>query len=123
MGKTPLTGAVRFAAEMLLYREGKATVILVSDYAESCNADPCALGVEHGGVESVVQLRDTGTRPCSWRILTFAVRVASRRSFSRTLYIPVSVSPGCSAPWIVCSAAFSTDSQAGFRLCVAIAAA
>jgi Ca-activated chloride channel family protein len=45
-GMTPLTAAVRFAAEKLRYRERKATVILVSDGAESCNADPCALGAE-----------------------------------------------------------------------------
>jgi Ca-activated chloride channel homolog len=45
-GKTPLTEAVRFAAGKLRYREAKATVILVSDGAESCNADPCALGAE-----------------------------------------------------------------------------
>jgi len=45
-GKTPLTEAVRFAAGKLRYREAKATIILVSDGAESCNADPCALGAE-----------------------------------------------------------------------------
>jgi Ca-activated chloride channel homolog len=45
-GKTPLTDGVRFAAQKLNYTEGKATVILVSDGAESCNKDPCALGRE-----------------------------------------------------------------------------
>jgi len=45
-GKTPLTDGVRFAAQKLHYTEGKATVILVSDGAESCNRDPCALGRE-----------------------------------------------------------------------------
>jgi Ca-activated chloride channel family protein len=45
-GKTPLTAAVRFAAEKLRYKEQKATVILVTDGIESCNADPCALGAE-----------------------------------------------------------------------------
>ena len=43
-GKTPLSAAVRFAAEKLRYEEKKATVILVSDGAETCGVDPCALG-------------------------------------------------------------------------------
>jgi Ca-activated chloride channel homolog len=57
-GKTPLTDAVRFAAEKLHYREGKATAILVSDGAESCNADPCALGaeLEASGVDFTVHV-------------------------------------------------------------------
>ncbi len=52
-GKTPLSDAVRFAAEKLRYKEAKATVILVTDGAESCNVDPCALGreLEAAGVD------------------------------------------------------------------------
>lgn len=52
LGKTPLTDAVRKAAEELRYTEEKATVVLVTDGIESCNADPCALGreLEQGGV-------------------------------------------------------------------------
>jgi len=46
VGMTPLTAAVRRAAETLRYSERKATVILVSDGAETCKADPCALGRE-----------------------------------------------------------------------------
>jgi Ca-activated chloride channel family protein len=45
-GRTPLTEAVRHAAEALRYRDVPATVILVSDGIESCNADPCALATE-----------------------------------------------------------------------------
>ena len=45
-GKTPLSEAVRRAAEELKYTEEKATVILVSDGKETCDADPCALGNE-----------------------------------------------------------------------------
>lgn len=45
-GKTPLTAAVRQAAEALRYTEGKSTVILITDGVESCEADPCALGKE-----------------------------------------------------------------------------
>ena len=49
---------MRFAAERLHYREGKATIILVSDGAESCNADPCALGaeLEANGVDLTVHV-------------------------------------------------------------------
>jgi hypothetical protein len=46
LGMTPITAAVRRAAAELRYTEHKATVILVSDGEETCNADPCALGAE-----------------------------------------------------------------------------
>ena len=46
LGKTPLTAAVKQAAEALKYTEDKATVILITDGLETCNADPCALGKE-----------------------------------------------------------------------------
>jgi len=45
-GKTPITDAIRTAAKELRYREEKATVILVSDGLETCDADPCALAKE-----------------------------------------------------------------------------
>lgn len=45
-GKTPLSEAVKRAAEELKYNEDKATVVLVTDGLETCNADPCALGAE-----------------------------------------------------------------------------
>ena len=45
-GMTPITESVRRAAEQLRYTEHRATVILVSDGEETCNADPCALGAE-----------------------------------------------------------------------------
>ena len=45
-GMTPITASVRMAAEQLKFSERKATVILVSDGEETCNADPCALGAE-----------------------------------------------------------------------------
>ncbi|MCW8886789.1 MAG: VWA domain-containing protein [Motiliproteus sp.] len=45
-GKTPLTAAVKQAAERLRYTEDKATVILVSDGKETCKADPCAVSAE-----------------------------------------------------------------------------
>jgi Ca-activated chloride channel family protein len=48
-GKTPLSEAVRKAAEELKYTENAANVILVTDGVETCNADPCALGRELEG--------------------------------------------------------------------------
>ena len=45
-GKTPLSEAVRRAAHELKFTENKATVILISDGVETCQADPCALGAE-----------------------------------------------------------------------------
>lgn len=45
-GMTPITASVRAAAEALRLREQRATVILISDGEETCNADPCALGAE-----------------------------------------------------------------------------
>ena len=45
-GKTPLSAAVKQAAEALKYTEDKATVILVTDGLETCEMDPCALGRE-----------------------------------------------------------------------------
>jgi Ca-activated chloride channel homolog len=52
-GKTPLSEAVKRAAQELKYTEEKATVILVTDGLETCNADPCALGneLEKAGVD------------------------------------------------------------------------
>ena len=45
-GMTPISASVRMAAEQLKFTERKATVILVSDGEETCQADPCALGAE-----------------------------------------------------------------------------
>ncbi|MCO5063365.1 MAG: VWA domain-containing protein [Rhizobiaceae bacterium] len=53
LGKTPLSAAVKKAAEDLKYTEEKATVILITDGLETCAADPCALGkeLEQSGVD------------------------------------------------------------------------
>lgn len=45
-GMTPLSDAVRKAAEEMLYTERAATVVLITDGVETCDADPCALGRE-----------------------------------------------------------------------------
>ena len=45
-GKTPLSAAVIEAARALRHTEEAATVILISDGIETCEADPCAVGAE-----------------------------------------------------------------------------
>ncbi|MGB3812308.1 MAG: VWA domain-containing protein [Shinella sp.] len=52
-GKTPLTQSVEQAADILKYTEEKATVVLVTDGLETCEADPCALAsaLESKGVD------------------------------------------------------------------------
>ncbi|MDG4650601.1 VWA domain-containing protein, partial [Roseibacterium sp. SDUM158017] len=45
-GRTPMTDAVAAAAQALRYTENAATVILVSDGIETCEADPCAIAAE-----------------------------------------------------------------------------
>ncbi len=52
-GKTPLSASVRQAAEAMRFTEDKATVILITDGLETCDADPCALGreLEASGVD------------------------------------------------------------------------
>ncbi|MDH3580550.1 MAG: VWA domain-containing protein [Hyphomicrobiales bacterium] len=57
-GKTPLSDAVRQAARDLKYTEERATVILVSDGKETCNADPCAVAaeLERSGVDFTVHV-------------------------------------------------------------------
>tara|TARA_R110000850_G_scaffold441_10_gene2767 strand:+ start:14772 stop:16997 length:2226 start_codon:yes stop_codon:yes gene_type:complete len=53
VGKTPLTAAVETAANALRIEETRATVILVTDGIETCDADPCAAGVslEQRGID------------------------------------------------------------------------
>ncbi len=57
-GKTPLSAAVRVAAEKLRHVEDAATVILISDGEETCNADPCAVAseLEQTGVDFTVHV-------------------------------------------------------------------
>ena len=52
-GMTPITASLQLAAEGLGYKENKATVILVSDGLETCDADPCAAAkrLEEMGVD------------------------------------------------------------------------
>ncbi len=45
-GKTPISASIRMAADELKFTEDNATVILISDGKETCNADPCATAAE-----------------------------------------------------------------------------
>src|SRR5690606_40383760 len=45
-GRTPLSAAVKQAADVLSYQSNPATVVLISDGVENCEADPCALATE-----------------------------------------------------------------------------
>ena len=57
-GKTPLTKSVEHAANELNYTRNAATVILVSDGLETCEADPCALAktLEENGLDFTVHV-------------------------------------------------------------------
>jgi Ca-activated chloride channel family protein len=57
-GKTPISEAVKRAAEGLRYTEEKATVILITDGIETCDADPCAVAtaLEQAGVDLTVHV-------------------------------------------------------------------
>jgi len=46
LGRTPLTAAVQHAADELDYRASPATIVLISDGIENCQADPCAVAAE-----------------------------------------------------------------------------
>ncbi|NUH63706.1 VWA domain-containing protein, partial [Sulfitobacter sp. S0837] len=46
VGKTPISAAIEHAADLLAYRDNPATLVLISDGVETCNADPCALSAQ-----------------------------------------------------------------------------
>jgi Ca-activated chloride channel homolog len=48
-GMTPISDAVRLAAEELRYTEERATVILITDGLETCDVDPCQLASDLEG--------------------------------------------------------------------------
>ncbi|MEE2690385.1 MAG: VWA domain-containing protein [Pseudomonadota bacterium] len=57
-GKTPMSDAVKLAAERLQHTKNKATVILVSDGIETCEPDPCgvASALEAAGADFTVHV-------------------------------------------------------------------
>lgn len=69
-GSTPLTEAVRQAAEVLHYREKAGAVVLVTDGDESCGGAPCQLAAELAaeGLDLTVHVIGFKVRPArfSW---------------------------------------------------------
>ena len=63
-GKTPITESLRQAASGLGSTENPATVILVSDGLETCDADPCALAadLEASGVDFTAHIIGFGLK-------------------------------------------------------------
>ncbi len=57
-GKTPISRSLKQAANSLRYTEDKATVILISDGKETCDADPCATAkeLEEQGIDFVTHV-------------------------------------------------------------------
>ena len=57
-GKTPISRSLKKAAEDLRYTEEKATIILISDGMETCDADPCgtAKALESKGIDFVAHV-------------------------------------------------------------------
>ena len=64
-GKTPLSESLRQAAAALKHNEQKATVILITDGLETCNADPCAVARElkSSGVDFTTHVVGFGLSP------------------------------------------------------------
>lgn len=65
-GSTPLTQAVRMAAQTLEYEAKPATIVLVTDGKETCDGQPCALAVDlategHDTVVHVIGFKVRGT--------------------------------------------------------------
>ena len=58
LGKTPLSAAVEQAADALRETEDRATVILITDGIETCDADPCAVGaaLAQAGIDLTVHV-------------------------------------------------------------------
>lgn len=70
IGLTPLTDAVREAAEVLNYRTTPAIIVLVTDGNETCGGRPCALGAELGATAANLTVHVIGFRviadPFAW---------------------------------------------------------
>ncbi len=64
-GLTPLTEAVRTAADVLNYRSEPGIVVLVTDGNETCGGRPCALGAELAATD-----RDLTVHVIGFRVVT-----------------------------------------------------
>ena len=70
LGKTPLAASINEAAQALNYEEQKATIIVVTDGADNCSGDPCALASD---------LKATGA-DFTVHVIGFGLTEAERRS-------------------------------------------
>lgn len=61
-GNTPLTAAVRSAAEALEYTSRPGVVVLVTDGRETCGGSPCALGAELAALAADMTVHVIGFR-------------------------------------------------------------
>ena len=61
-GNTPLTAAVRRAAEALEFTERPGVVVLVTDGRETCGGAPCALGSELAATDADLTVHVIGFR-------------------------------------------------------------
>ncbi|MDQ6436669.1 VWA domain-containing protein [Mesorhizobium sp. LHD-90] len=83
LGKTPLVAAARKAAEDLDYENRKATVVLLTDGADSCGADACALGreLEQRGADFTAQIVGFGLNAEQGRQVTCLAEATGGRFF------------------------------------------
>jgi len=81
LGMTPLSEAVRQAAQALRHTEQAATVVLVTDGLETCNLDPCAVAneLEKSGVNFTAHVIGFGlTRDEGAKVACLATNTGGR---------------------------------------------
>lgn len=81
LGMTPLSDAVRQAAQALRHTEQAATVVLVTDGLETCNLDPCAVAneLEKSGVNFTAHVIGFGlTRDEGAKVACLATNTGGR---------------------------------------------
>jgi len=62
-GKTPLTEAVRRAAEILEFRSKPGVIVVLTDGEETCGGQPCRLGEQLSGEANQLTVHVIGYRP------------------------------------------------------------
>ena len=86
VGKTPLSAAVRQAADAMNIAEQRATVILVTDGVETCDLDPCATGaeLEASGVDFTAHVVGFGLSEQEGRQVACLAELTGGRYFAAT---------------------------------------
>ncbi len=84
LGKTPISAAVSQAADALRFSEDKATVILITDGIETCEADPCAIAaeLEERGLDFTAHVVGFGLSPDEGKQVSCLADVTGGRYFS-----------------------------------------